>query len=137
MAELKHPIREYRTAITSSQPIADALNHESCLLLRSLDPQQADVVRLLSKDLFLPEMVSCLVLTPLRSSDKPIGLLVAGDISSESSCSDDVVSSILQIATHTTAQIDRIRLQAVEERRRWLLQRLDDAAADLRGEWDL
>lgn len=127
--------RYRRTFIESWPGLSERMESGQHEILLAANPDHTEVLNKLSQELTAVHPVSSLLLIPLRSGTRTVGLLMVGDFRPEPDCrfSDTTVDTVLQIARHTTLQIDRVRLYEVEERRRWLLQRLDDAAVEIKG----
>ncbi len=127
--------RYRRTFIESWPGLATRMENGQHEILLASNPDHAEVLTRLSQELSAANPVLSLLFIPLRSGARTVGLLMVGDFRPEPDCrfSDNTIDTVLQIARHTTLQIDRVRLFEVEERRRWLLQRLDDAAVEIKG----
>jgi PAS domain S-box-containing protein len=104
--------------------------------LRWPKPEDRPVLERLSQWLGLAATLQAVLVSPLRSADKVVGLIEFGEMERETrrEFTREEVEFASQIAAHTTALIDRIRLSATVARRTELLTALDEASRTMRAE---
>ena len=116
-------------------PLEECIKTGACVLMPASDFRYTSTVDEIGTALFDNGKLASLLLVPLKAAGNVMGLAVLADLGSEEGrFQSKVIENIKQVAMHTAVQIDRVRSHILEERQRYLLQRLDDAASELRIE---
>jgi PAS domain S-box-containing protein len=114
------------TAVSNWEGLADSLNERDSFILRNTHPKAASVLQQWTKMLQLDQDIQSLLVVPLRTRDKVVGLLDLGNLGQETPPFEERENLAITIAAQTAVLIDRISLHESTERRGRLLAALDE-----------
>ncbi|MCB8942482.1 MAG: GAF domain-containing protein [Ardenticatenaceae bacterium] len=114
------------TAVADWPGLAKSLNKWDSFLLRNTHPKAPIVLQKWTELLQLDQDIQSLLVIPLRTRDKVVGLLDLGILGQESPSFAEREDLAITLAAQTAVLIDRISLHESTERRGRLLEALDE-----------
>lgn len=131
-----NPRLNERIAVSKIAGLAEILRAPTPSTVRLMNPHVHNNVERYSKHLDLVLPVRSLLLVPLRTQERLVGLLEIGELREEERApiSNEEKEIVSVIASQTVLLIDKLQRQAVNEHQRTLLEKLEDCSRSLAPE---
>ena len=121
------------TAVADWDGLTTSIKYLDSFILRHTHPRATPILQKWTELLHLNQNIQSLLVVPLRTRDKVVGLLDLGHLGSETIPFEEREQLAIMLAAQTAVLIDRIAIHESMERRGRLLEALDETLRHIRA----